>query len=43
MSARDAEAYAAGGTNRIVVGTAAADPAGQLEEMSAFAERLNLR
>jgi alkanesulfonate monooxygenase SsuD/methylene tetrahydromethanopterin reductase-like flavin-dependent oxidoreductase (luciferase family) len=42
MSARDAEAYAAGGTNRIVVGTAAADREGQLEEMSAFAERFKL-
>jgi probable F420-dependent oxidoreductase len=40
MSASDVEAFAAQGTTRLVVSTAASDPREQRDEMSAFAERL---
>ena len=42
MSAADVEAFAAQGTTRLVVSTAAIDPLGQRDEISAFAERLKL-
>jgi probable F420-dependent oxidoreductase len=42
MSAADVEAFAAQGTTRLVVSTAAIDPLEQRDEISAFAERLKL-
>jgi hypothetical protein len=42
MSAADVEAFAARGTTRLVVSTAAIDPHEQRDQISAFAERLKL-
>ena len=42
MSGADVEAFAAQGTTRLVVSTAAIDPQEQRDEISAFAERLKL-
>jgi probable F420-dependent oxidoreductase len=43
MTAADVDAIAAGGTTRLVVGPASADPAEQRDQLSAFADRLTLR
>ena len=43
MSVADAEAHARDGTTRLVVAPSSADPAEQLTEMSAFADRFGLR
>jgi alkanesulfonate monooxygenase SsuD/methylene tetrahydromethanopterin reductase-like flavin-dependent oxidoreductase (luciferase family) len=43
MSAADARAHAGNGITRLVVGPTATDPRGQREEISAFADRLQLR
>jgi len=43
MSAADVQAHAGNGTTRLVVGPAALDLRGQRDEISAFADRLELR
>jgi hypothetical protein len=43
MSAADVQAHASNGTTRLVVGPAALDLRGQRDEISAFADRLELR
>jgi probable F420-dependent oxidoreductase len=42
MSAADVDAHARNGTTRLVVGVTSLDPRGQLDEISAFADRLKL-